>query len=692
MKKKHNKPKYAMGADIAGSAANIAAPIINKYTTKTVKDAYGQQYETQDVWGGIGEGAAKGAAISAMLGGADFGASAVIGGAIGGITTKLENDETKKKIAEANKKFTALNVDNAKSNFDLVEAQGFKSEGQQYATMFKKGGVIPKYKKYPEGGELYNTKRAEELGYKPDATGHLPSVDSETGMWLKSKAHPTAWKELMEYSLNPELQKSLEHPVVNIDGYFGTNQLQYKPKYKNRAVINNPEYEVEGNEVVQGQAKLEGENQLSSDMVKAVGPSHEEGGVMGKGGDRVFSDRLKPSKDFTETLKTFKVNIPATSTYAQVAEKLGKMKGKYEDNVKSPNPVTHRTAKVMLDRVDSFIEATFQEQEISKQDNEMKTKYAKGGKLPKYADGIKLKDRVQFNPPVEPDFDINQIPEELLTGNTKGKTTPFNQLPIGINRPNTKLDIGEFGANKYTAPENLTMDNIGKATFSKEVFSKPNINSDYANIGQGINLGTYLSNLNTINKQQTNINRITAKPNLVKAPKFLNLAKYNISKEANALNKDITNKSGNIQDTFARRASINANAMDKINETTQSQANVDLDVNNRNTGIMNDYKNRKAENENADMIDRLQGENAKKRLKQDANNSFLAGVMGNVASNRAYKTDEAKMILESMKDGNRGVDDRTLNAIKTQHPDLYDRYFKHLEKKKYGGKLKPKYC
>lgn len=603
MKKKHNKPKYAMGADIAGSAANIAAPIINKYTTKTVKDAYGQQYETQDVWGGIGEGAAKGAAMGSMFGPIGMGVGAGIGGAIGGITTKLENDETKKKIAEANKKFTALNVDNAKSNQELVEAQGFKSEGQQYATMFKKGGVIP--------------------------------------------------------------------------------------KYKNGAVINNPEYEVEGNEVVQGQAKLEGENQLSSDMVKAVGPSHENGGVMGKGGDRVFSDRLKPSKDFTETLKTFKVNIPTKFTYAQVAEKLGKMKGKYEDNVKSPNPVTHRTAKVMLDRVDSFIEATFQEQEISKQDNEMKTKYAKGGKLPKYYKGSKINPKFTEINPDEQDF---SVPDELNYG--KADVSKFNQLPLGITRPDNKLNISEFGTNfnKYISPENLTMNNIGNATSSKEVFSKPNINSDYANVGQGINLGTYLSNLNTIDKQQTNINRITAKPNLIKAPKFLNLAKYNISKEANALNKDITSKSGNIQDTFARRASINATAMDKLNEATQAQANVDLDVNNRNTGIMNDYKNRKAENENADMIDRLQGENAKKRLKQDANNSFLSGVMGNVASNRAYKTDEAKMILESMKDGNRGVDDRTLNAIKTQHPDLYDRYFKHLEKKKYGGKLKPKYC
>jgi len=34
------------------------------------------------------------------------------------------------------------------------------------------------------GGD-YNMQRALELGYTPDETGHYPSVDSETGMWLK---------------------------------------------------------------------------------------------------------------------------------------------------------------------------------------------------------------------------------------------------------------------------------------------------------------------------------------------------------------------------------------------------------------------------------------------------------------------------------------------------------------------------
>lgn len=83
---------------------------------------------------------------------------------------------------------------------------------------------------YNENDNKYNQKRADELGYKRDETGHLPSVDYTNGMWLKSKEHPTAWMEyLYGYTLNPELNKNT-NVVINPEGYFGENQLQYVNK------------------------------------------------------------------------------------------------------------------------------------------------------------------------------------------------------------------------------------------------------------------------------------------------------------------------------------------------------------------------------------------------------------------------------------------------------------------------------
>lgn len=86
-------------------------------------------------------------------------------------------------------------------------------------TGFQNGGKVE---------EDYNLKRAEELGYIRDETGHLPSVDHETGMWLKSKEHPTAYKEYISMMLNPDVKA-----VINPEGYFEENQLQYIPRKEN---------------------------------------------------------------------------------------------------------------------------------------------------------------------------------------------------------------------------------------------------------------------------------------------------------------------------------------------------------------------------------------------------------------------------------------------------------------------------
>lgn len=94
---------------------------------------------------------------------------------------------------------------------------------------WKKNKPIKKQEGGSSSGENYNMQRAEKL-YTPDETGHWPSIDHETGEWLKSKEHPTAWMEyLYGYTLNP--QQALNYDVrVKPEGYFGENTLQYVPK------------------------------------------------------------------------------------------------------------------------------------------------------------------------------------------------------------------------------------------------------------------------------------------------------------------------------------------------------------------------------------------------------------------------------------------------------------------------------
>ena len=91
---------------------------------------------------------------------------------------------------------------------------------------------LPGNSKKSKETDLYNLKRALELGYEPNEAGHLPSVDEETGMFLKSMDHPTAWKEYMYGQLNKDIGTNTR-VVVNPEGYFGDKQLQYKDKYGN---------------------------------------------------------------------------------------------------------------------------------------------------------------------------------------------------------------------------------------------------------------------------------------------------------------------------------------------------------------------------------------------------------------------------------------------------------------------------
>lgn len=139
--------------------------------------------------------------------------------------------------------------------------------------------------------------------------------------------------------------------------------------------------------------------QLASDTHKYVGPSHANGGIpidtTGNGvpnaevegnevqsGNQIYSNRLLISPMLQARLKASKVNLPSNSTYADVAAKLGKLKGKFEEKLDSHSPVQLRTGKAMVERYGNLLQDTFVDQEQSKV-----PQFAYGGTLPKYPDG-----------------------------------------------------------------------------------------------------------------------------------------------------------------------------------------------------------------------------------------------------------------------------------------------------------------
>ena len=76
--------------------------------------------------------------------------------------------------------------------------------------------------------EDYNLKRAWELGYAPDKTGHLPTVDNQTGEFLKAKGHPTLQLEIDWYN-SPEAADFRSKNIIDSSGKF----YKYVPKGQN---------------------------------------------------------------------------------------------------------------------------------------------------------------------------------------------------------------------------------------------------------------------------------------------------------------------------------------------------------------------------------------------------------------------------------------------------------------------------
>ncbi len=99
-------------------------------------------------------------------------------------------------------------------------------EDKEAALAFGEGSWKDQLPEREPEEELYNMERARELGYERDGSGHLPSVDEETGMFLKSMDHPTAFKEYMYGQLNKDIGIN-SRVVVNPEGPFGDKQLQY---------------------------------------------------------------------------------------------------------------------------------------------------------------------------------------------------------------------------------------------------------------------------------------------------------------------------------------------------------------------------------------------------------------------------------------------------------------------------------
>jgi hypothetical protein len=251
--------------------------------------------------------------------------------------------------------------------------------------------------------------------------------------------------------------------------------------------------------------------------------------------------------------------------------------------------------------------------QMLEQERKINNEMAMGGMLTKYQDGdmvgniaprtnnfaFKFNNRTDLEP-IQP-AQITMQPNERATGRygefvrpqvpNPYANKPFDQLPIGVTRSNTKLNIGEFGANanRYIAPENLTMGDIGEATPGKTgegFFNKAGqfIQDNPGLVGQlgtaAITAGAQMNRVNKLARPRTlgdvRLSDKVVNPNLV-----------DYSAERQAYNRMGLNAMDEAQRGFGSSAAAQAfknkarlNTLEGTGKSYQSQENTNAQIRN----------------------------------------------------------------------------------------------------------------
>ena len=145
------------------------------------------------------------------------------------------------------------------------------------------------------------------------------------------------------------------------------------PKYKFGGKI----YEAEKNEVIQGTPVLEDSKAITPNLHLVKGNTHENGGTLGIGGDRVFSNSI-----------SFNGQSPA-----KIALKIGNQLKKFDPDLSSPDRMKKLTAERMTTKLNKELDTIFDVQESYMGRTQYKfggTIYKDGGKLDGHADEKEL--------------------------------------------------------------------------------------------------------------------------------------------------------------------------------------------------------------------------------------------------------------------------------------------------------------
>lgn len=422
---------------------------------------------------------------------------------------------------------------------------------------------------------------------------------------------------------------------------FGEDNFNF---YAKGGVINMPaDYEVEGNEVVQGNdVTLQNQESLASDMTKAVGPSHENGGVAGQGGERVFSDRLPVSSFIREILNSSGIGKVKGNSYAEVAENISRKKGKYERKLASNFNPAIKTADKMIGKIDNSLDLLFDLQESeNKKTNSNPKKFPDGGYLPSY-----LQPRQDS---IYPPYQAGYVPTNILgdySNPTGAAITNATNITNGILASPTvpKAVTGTPSVNTTANLDSPTPVEGGNSI----------VDSITDNLGQIANFTNFLTNKGAINNMRTDVDRT-----LISAPAYNYRDRSGTQRrevgravrqgirslESSSRSVNAANVGNLISRGLEATNDISFNEANRRDEYDRSYNNMILGVQGQNANIIN----------NANDLSRDLYNQKYSFAPQQNTTAFLQGVIANADNQQRTRMDRNRMNLSFLMNNQNGV-------------------------------------
>lgn len=578
------------------------------------------------------------------------------------------------------------------------------------------------------GGNITNDFLDPLSGIKDALAGNFKeSIPIVGGIFEKKRRDKELEKENIAES---ELQKkNLMKISENILGLYPTRGNQ-DIEFKKGGELNS-----NGIDILEG-----GETQdLAAGISKFVGRTHENNGIKLDTdgdlntdaevenaeiikGDKIFSDKLIPSDNFLKEIKKLGLsNVTKNTTYAGLAEKLAKRKGRLENNKEEKiTNFRETTNKVMSKKLDDTLEELFQDQELSKKLNNDLT-FETGGTLPNFSEELKKSftslpnkalnfiennipsgryiNRALFNhdPELDAAVEYQSQPEQVAR-----QQLEIDKLKNLTNKNKTVITSNNFkmgGRVKYRDGARIPLisdsllDNISlqdsvlegqlKSIENLKANIKPiNIENSQGNSQENIkpenNIGNFLKNNegnianvasflnsdNIINKLETKRN-----PNLISTPPAQLTDRT--SSITNRTDRDLKNiiqtiDQGNSQGRGANKAGLLAAKIQGDNEGIYNELGRQDIERARYRGLQNQTNVANASILNNTDLENLTRSNEKLGLKQENFRALVEGTVGNSVIKDQKDLAKAKMLLIAARDGDRG----TVSRLLKDNPEL----------------------